>query len=244
MLIEQVRTKMIDLGLDGMLTAFDDQMRIPSFRDLSFEERVGNLLDHESSCREDKRLQRLLKAAKLREPACLEDVDYSASRGLDKSAIASLGSCDWIRRGQNLLITGPTGAGKTWMACAFGNQACRRGYRTRFNRLSLLLEELAISHNDATFTKKLNQLTKLELLILDDFGVSQLDSQARQDLLEIAEARSGLRSIIITTQLPVDKWHDFLSTGNGTAADAILDRLVGNAHRLNLKGESMRMIRS
>ena len=240
MLIEQIRRKMIDLGLEGMLKSFDDQMRLPNFRDLSFEERVGNLLDHEASFREDRRLRRLLKLAKLREQACLEDVDYSVSRGIDKSYIATLSGCNWIGKGQNLLITGPTGVGKTWLACAFGNQACRRGYKTRFYRLPLLLEELAISHHDATFTKKLNQLSKLDLLILDDFGLSQLSSQTRRDFLELVEARSGLRSTIVTTQLPVSKWHDFLSKGNSTVADAILDRLVGNAHRLDLKGESLR----
>lgn len=240
MLVEQIRRKMIDLGLEGMLKSFDDQMRLPNFQDLSFEERVGNLLDHEASFRENRRLRRLLKMAKLREQACLEDVYYSASRGIDKSYIAALSSCNWIDKGQNLLITGPTGVGKTWLACAFGNQACRRGYKTRFYRIPMLLEELAISHQDATFTKKVNQLSKLDLLILDDFGLSQLSSQARRDFLEIVEARSGLRSTIVTTQLPISKWHDFLSKGNSTVADAILDRLVGNAHRLDLKGESLR----
>lgn len=240
MLVEQIRKRMIELGLEGMLKAFDDQMRLPNFRDLSFEERVGNLLDHEASFREDRRLRRLLRQAKLREQACLEDVDYSTSRGIDKSQIASLSSCNWIHKGQNLLITGPTGVGKTWLACAFGNQACRRGYKTRFYRLPLLLEEFAISHQDGTFTKRLNQISKIDLLILDDFGLSQLNSQARRDLLEIVEARSGVRSMIITTQLPIKKWYDFLSKGNSTVADAILDRLVGNAHRLNLKGDSLR----
>jgi len=244
MLVEQIRTKMVTLGLDGMLKALDDQMRISSFRELSFEERLGNLLDHESSWREDKRLQRLLKTAKLREPACMEDINYDVSRGLDRSQISSLSSCEWIKKGQNLLITGPTGAGKTWMACAFGNQACRRGYKTRFYRIPLLMEEMSMSHHDGTFTKKLNQISRLDLLILDDFGLTQLDTQARRDLLEIAEARSGLRSTVITTQLPVEKWHDFLSAGNRTAADAILDRLVGNSHRLKINGDSMRVLKT
>jgi len=220
--------------------SFDDQMRMPNFRDLSFEERLSHMLDNEALYRENKRLSRLLKAAKLREQATMEDLDYNPKRGLDKSVMASLSSCEWITRGQNMIITGPTGAGKTWLACALGNQACRKGLKTKFFRLPLLLEDLSESHKDATFIRKVNQLARFDILILDDFGLAKLSAESRRDLLEVAEARSGLKSTIITTQLPVDKWHDFLSSGNPTAADAIIDRLTGNSHRIVLKGESMR----
>ena len=238
--VQQIKQKMLELGLNGMEQSFEDQMRLPNFRELSFEERIAYMLDNEATWRENRRLERLLKAAKLRENACMEDIDFSAKRNLDKSAVASLSTCDWISRGQNLIITGPTGAGKTWLACALGNQACRKGLKTKFFRIPLLLEELSDSHKDLTYRRKLNQLTRLDLLILDDFGLSKYDSNARRDLLEVAEARSGLRSTIITTQLPVEKWYDFLSSGNPTVADAIIDRLIGSSHRMVLKGESMR----
>jgi len=241
---EQVRNKMAALGLGGMIQSFDDQMGMPNFRDLSFEERMNHLLENEILWRENKRKERLLKAAKLREQACMEDIDYNPKRGLDKSVMASLSNCDWITNGQNIIITGPTGAGKTWLACALGNQACRRGFKTNFFRLPLFLEDLAELHKDSTFTKKVEQVSKLNLLILDDFGLSKLNAMARRDLLEVVEARSGRRSTIITTQLPVEKWHDYLSEGNPTAADAIIDRLVGSAHRLKLKGDSMRSLKS
>jgi len=241
---EQVRKKMAELSLGGMIQSFDDQMRMPNFRDLSFEERIDHMLQNEIIWRENNRLARLLKAAKLREQATMEDIDYNPKRGIDKSVMASLSNCDWISNGQNMIITGPTGAGKTWLACALGNQACRKGLRTKFFRLPLLLEDLYESHKDATFTRKLAQIAKFDLLILDDFGLTKLDATARRDLLEIAECRSSLKSTIITTQLPVDKWHDFLSSGNPTAADAIIDRLVGKSHRLVLKGESMRVMQA
>jgi len=241
---EQVRSKMAELGFGGMIQSFDDQISMPSFRDLSFEERINHMLENEIIWRDNRRKERLLRAAKLREQACMEDIDYNPKRGLDKSVMASLSNCDWIKNGQNIIITGPTGAGKTWLACALGNQACRRGLKTNFFRLPIFLEDLAELHKDSTFTKKINQIAKLDLLILDDFGLSKLNAMARRDLLEVVEARSGLRSIIITTQLPVEKWHDFLSEGNPTAADAIIDRLVGSAHRLGLKGDSMRSIKT
>ena len=241
---EQVRSKMAELGFGGMIQSFDDQISMPNFRDLSFEERIIHMLENEVLWRDNRRKERLLRAAKLREQACMEDINYNPKRGLDKSVMASLSNCDWITNGQNIIITGPTGAGKTWLACALGNQACRRGLKTNFFRLPLFLEDLAELHKDSTFTKKVEQVSKLNLLILDDFGLSKLNAMARRDLLEVVEARSGRRSTIITTQLPVEKWHDYLSEGNPTAADAIIDRLVGSAHRLKLKGDSMRSLKS
>jgi len=240
MVYEQARTKLMEMKLEGMATALEEQMASTLFSDLSFEERILHLVDNEQTWRENKRLNRLLNQARLREKGCLADGIYGASRGVEKSTILSLSSCEWIRRGQNMLITGPTGTGKTWLACGFGNQACRKGLSTLFCRVPLMLEEIAISHGDGSFINKLNKMKKMDLLILDDFGLTQLDIQARRDLLEIVESRSGFKSTIVTTQLPIDKWHDFLSKGNSTVADAIMDRLIGNAHRIELKGESLR----
>ena len=171
------------------------------------------------------------------------DIDYRAGRGLDRSEMASLGQCNWVRHGINMIITGATGGGKTWLGCALGNQACRQGLTVTFQRLPLLLEELAISHGDGSFCKRLSALAKVDLLILDDFGIAVLNAVGRNDLLEVIEQRTGNRSTLITSQLPVDRWHDYLSGGNPTMADAILDRLVSGAHRMELKGESMRRLR-
>lgn len=190
--------------------------------------------------RENRRLQRLLKDAKFRESACVEDINYRPGRGIERSLMASFALCNWIRHGSNLILTGPTGCGKTWLGCALGNQACRQGMTVLFHRLSLLLEDLAISHGDGSFRKRLNQLAKVDLLILDDFGMAALNAIGRNDLLEVIDQRSGRRSTLITSQLPVDHWHEYLSGGNRTMADAILDRLVTGAHRIELKGESMR----
>jgi DNA replication protein DnaC len=158
--------------------------------------------------------------------------------------VASLSQCGWINQGLNLSITGPAGVGKTWLACAFGNQSCRQGLSVIFQRLPLLLEDLAVSHGDGSFHKRLTQLAKVDLLILDDFGIATLNSVSRNDLLEVIEQRSGRRSTLITSQLPVERWHDYLSGGNTTVADAILDRLLSGSYRINLQGESMRKQRS
>lgn len=198
------------------------------------------LVDQEHTYRDNRRLQRLLKAAKLRETACVEDIDYRAERGLDRAEIASLSLCNWIKHGHNLIVTGPTGSGKTWMACALATQACRLGMTVSFQRLPLLLEDLAVSHGDGSFRKRLGQLAKVDLLILDDFGLAALNAIERNDMLEIIESRSGAMATLITSQLPVDRWHDYLSGGNPTVADAILDRLVSGSQRLEIKGESMR----
>ena len=243
MLTNDTMRKLNELKLFGMARGFDNQLSSAAAAHLSFEDRFGLLVDQEVTYRENRRLKRLLQVAKLRESACLEDVDYRAGRGLERSEMASLGLCTWIRHGINLIITGPTGGGKTWLACALGNQACRQGLTVTFQRLPLLLEELAISHGDGSFRKRLNTLAKVDLLILDDFGMAVLNAVGRNDLLEVIEQRTGNRSTLITSQLPVDRWHDYLSGGNPTMADAILDRLVSGAHRMELKGESMRRLR-
>ncbi|UCV16650.1 IS21-like element helper ATPase IstB [Quatrionicoccus australiensis] len=244
MMIQDTLHKLNEMKLFGMAKGFEDQLASTLAGPLSFEERFGLLVDQESTCRENRKLQRLLLLAKLRESACVEDIDFRPGRGLDRAEIASLALGNWIRHGHNLITTGPTGSGKTWLACAFGNQACRQGMSVSFLRLPLLLEDLAVSHGDGSFRKRLMQLAKVDLLVLDDFGMAALNAVGRNDLLEVIECRNGTRSTLITSQLPVDRWHDYLSGGNPTVADAILDRLVSGSHRLELKGESMRKQRA
>lgn len=244
MLIQQTINNLRELRLAGMSKGFENQMTSAAAMSLGFDERFSMLVEYEKTHRENERLKRLLKSAKLKANACLEDVDYRADRGLDKSQMATLTSCQWVNNGLNMIITGPTGSGKTWLACAFGNQACRHGKTVLFQRLSLLLEELQIGHADGSFRKRLNQLSKYDLLILDDFGLAALNAHGRNDLLEVIDSRVPGRSTLITSQLPVTNWHDYLSGGNPTVADAILDRLLGGSLRIPLKGESMRKTRS
>lgn len=244
MLFNNTLDKLNQLKLHGFAKALQDQMANSSVMSLSFEDRLSLLVDYEQSYRDNIRLERLLKAAKLKSVgACIEDIDYSVSRGLDKSTVSNLISSDWVAKGFNLIITGPTGTGKTWLGCAFGNQACRKGYTVQFTRVPLLLEELHIAHGDGSYKRKLMQLAKVDLLILDDFGISTINLESRNDLLEIIDARTSSKSTLITSQLPVDKWHDYLSLGNPTVADAIMDRLLSDETRLTLSGESMRRIK-
>lgn len=232
--------KLHDLKLAGMARALDEQVSTAASTHLSFEERVTLLVDAEVTYRDNKRLQRLLANAKLREAACVEDIDYRASRKLDRSLMTTLTQCTWMNHGLNLILTGPTGSGKTWLACALGNQACRHGLSVKFMRVPLLLDELAISHGDGSFRKKLLLWSKLDLLILDDLGINTLTATGRSDLLELIEQRSGSKSTIVTSQLPLTKWHDYLSGTNPTVGDAIMDRLVNGAHRIDLAGDSLR----
>lgn len=243
MLTQDTLRKLNEMKLFGMARGFDEQLASAAATHLAFEERFGLLVDQEVTSRENRRLKRLLQLAKLRECACMEDIDYRPGRGLERSEMASLSICNWIRHGINVIITGPTGGGKTWLGCALGNQACRQGLTVTFQRLPLLLEELAVSHGDGSFRRRLNQLAKVDLLLLDDFGMATLNPVGRNDLLEVIEQRTGSRSTLITSQLPVDRWHDYLSGGNPTVADAILDRLVSGSQRIELKGESMRKLR-
>lgn len=238
MLIQQTREHLHTLRLTGMLQALDEQLSQPAMAELSFEERLAILVDREILYRENRRLERLLKAAKLRVGACVEDIDYRHPRGLEKPRMASLASLDWVRQSLNLCLTGPTGCGKTWLACAFGNEACRRGLSVRYLRLPRLFEMLRIAHGDGSYTKLMNQLLKTDLLILDDWGIQKVSAAQRNDLMEVIEDRHGRRSTLIASQLPTEYWHEYI--GEATIADAILDRLLHGAHRLNLTGESMR----
>jgi DNA replication protein DnaC len=227
------------LKLDGMARALEEQRLLPACQDLAFEDRLGLLVDRERSWRDGRRLERLLRAAKLKHAgACLEDISYSGGRGIDKRLVANLSGGDWIRQGQSILLTGPTGVGKTWLACALGQQACRQGFPVLYQRVPRLTETLRIAHADGSFGRLLVQLARIDVLILDDWGMTPLDQAARHDLLEVIDDRSSSKSTIITSQLPIDHWHAWLN--DPTVADAILDRLVHRSHRITLKGESRR----
>lgn len=231
------------LKLSGMVQGLELQWSQPhTYDDLSFDERMGLLIDQESTSRASKRLQRLLKAAHFKEVAYVEDIDYAHPRGLKKSQVAGLLSGEWINKNQNLVITGPTGCGKTYLACAIGRHACHHDYNVRYYRATRLFEMLTISHGDGSYLKLINQLAKADVLIIDDWGLEKLTQSQRNDLLEIMEDRHSSKSTIVTSQLPVTKWHTFI--GDATLADAILDRLLHNAHKLDLKGESMRKARA
>lgn len=238
MLINQTLEHLRNLKLTAMAQALEEQLQQPATFDLSFEERFSLLVMREITDRENRRLQRLLKTARLKQSACLEDIDYRHPRGLDKSLMATLAGGDWIRRGANVHLTGQTGTGKSWLACALGNQACRMGWSVKYERVPRLLENLRIAHADGSFGKRLAQLAKTDLLILDDFGIKPLARGDRHDLLEIIEDRHGARSTLVTSQLPISLWHEYI--GEPTVADAVLDRLLQNAFRMELKGESLR----
>ena len=239
--IETLKT----LKLYGMLEALEEQQQTPAVQTLTFEERCALLVDRERLYRENQRRTRLLRGARLKvAEASIEDINYKAARGLDKRQIAQLATGDWIRRTQNLLITGATGSGKTWIACALAQQTCRQGASVLYWRVPRLIEELRIAHGDGSYLKFLKTLSKAALIVLDDWGLSALSTQDRADLLEILDDRVNVGSTLIASQLPVDKWHAYL--GEPTLADAILDRIVHHSHRIELKipGESMRRVRT
>jgi DNA replication protein DnaC len=230
--------KLQALKFTGMAAALADQMAMPDIDELTFEERLGLLVDREMTERENRRLTSRLRRARLRHNAVLEDIRYQNRRGLDKALIQSLAACQWVREHLNVLITGPTGVGKTWLACALAHKACRAGYTARYLRLTRLLRELMIAKGDGRYPKLLADLAKVDVLILDDWGLMKFNAENRRDLLEVLEDRYGTRSTVATSQLPVEEWHAVI--GDATLADAILDRLVHNAYKINLRGESMR----
>ncbi len=238
MLNEQTFEKLYALNLAGMAEALKGQIQRPEINDLSFEERFAMLADAEYLFRENKRMKRLLQNAKLKLSASLEDIDYRAPRELDKSVIRSLGTCGWIRKHQNVIIVGPTGTGKTYLSCALAQRACREGLSAFYLRTPALYRTLATARADGSYARVLARLGRISLLVLDDLGLAALSDQERRDLLEVIEDRHGAGSTIITSQLPVEHWHEAI--GDPTIADALLDRLVHNAHRVTLKGESMR----
>jgi DNA replication protein DnaC len=227
------------LGLAGMAAAWRDIAEQDSARELSREDWLGLMLDREITCRADRRLTNRLANAKLRfADACIENIDFTAHRGLDRRNILSLAQGAWLKAHENLIITGLTGTGKTWLGCAFGRQAARHDHSVLYLRIPRLFEDLALARLDGRFPRLVDKLARVELLILDDWGTHSLNDQQRLDLLEIFEERYRRKSTLITAQLPVTAWHEMI--GEATIADAILDRIIHNAHRITLTGDSMR----
>ncbi|MEY8204684.1 MAG: IS21-like element helper ATPase IstB [Bermanella sp.] len=243
MLNHQTLETLRRLKLTGMADGLEQQLAQPStHEELGFEERMALLVDREATYRNNHKIERLLKAAKLKLQAQPQDIDYRHPRGLKQSQFADLLSSHWIHQHHNVLITGPTGCGKTYLGCVLATQACRHGLSVRYFRTSRLLEALNIAHGDGRFSKLIQQLAKTDLLVLDYWGLEKMTLGQRNDLLEIMEDRHGSRSTLITSQLPVNQWHKAI--GDATLADAILDRLLHNSHKLILKGESMRKVMS
>jgi len=242
MLMEQTVDKLYAMKLNGMADALKEQLAQPDLFDLSFEERFALLVDRHWSWKEDRRMNRLLKSAKLKDNACIEDIDFKTPRSLDKSVILRLGGSDWIKSAQNIIITGPTGVGKTYLACSLANSACRNSFASLYKRAPRLYQQIAVARADGSYPKLMNKLAKVKALVIDDFCITPMADSERRDLLEVIEDRQGISSTIVSTQVPLENWFELI--GDPTVADAILDRLIHNAHKINLKGESMRKVRS
>jgi len=239
MLNEQTLTQLRTLRLDGMAAALADHASSSAASELRFEERLALLVQREIDWRDDKRLARLLKAARLKvSGACIEDINWRASRGLDRHLVTALAGCDWVRHARTILITGATGTGKTWLSCALARQAARQGFTALYTRTTRLLQELRVAHGDGSFSRRLAQLARIDVLVLDDFAGAPMEPGERNDLLELLDDRVGAKATLITSQLAVKAWHAWLD--DPTVADAILDRIVHSAHRIALKGASLR----
>jgi DNA replication protein DnaC len=236
---ELTMEKLRALRLDALGAAWAEQQKAPDMQRLGFDERLGMLIDAQWLHRENKRLGRALKEAKLRiSSACVEGIDYPPRRELEKATIRQLATCRWVEEHQNIVITGATGTGKTYVACAIAQQACRKGFRAVYRRATRLNDELTLAHADGTYANLLARFARVDVLVIDDWGLAPPKDQERRDLLEIVEDRYGTRSTILTSQVPTSKWHDHI--GDPTVADAVCDRLLHNAHRLMLKGPSRR----
>jgi DNA replication protein DnaC len=238
MLTHPILEKLQQMKFYGMLTALEEQMQMADIEKLSFEDRLALLVDREMTERENRRLKTRLRKAKLRQNACIEDIDFRHPRGLDKTLFMQLADCRYLKEHNNVLIMGPTGVGKTYLACALAQNACRNGYTALYYRLPRLLHELSIAKADGRYSNLLRSIARTDLLVLDDWGLSKFIKEQRHDLLEILEDRNGLRSTLVTSQLPVKHWHEIIA--DPTLADAILDRFIHNAYKLNMKGDSMR----
>lgn len=238
MLNEETLKQLIDMKLRGMAAGFAEFIDRKEHDDLSFEEHFAIIVEREYSERQERRLKYRLNQAKLRQNACVEDINYRHPRGLDRSVMLRMVACLWIKAFENLIITGKTGLGKTWIACALAHKACLEGYTTLYKRIPRLLNEIYVARADGTYPKFMERLAKPDLLILDDFGLALMTDTERRDLLEVVEDRQGRRSTIITSQLKVKHWHEII--GDPTIADAIMDRLVSSSHRIDLDGDSLR----
>lgn len=238
MLVTPTLDKLHALNLMGMARAFSEQLERPDYQALAFEERLGLMVDRELQDRENRRLERNLKSAKLRTSACVEDLDFRHPRGLDRSVVLNLASAQWVDAHHNLLVIGPTGAGKTFVACALAQAAIRLGHTALYLRAPRMLNDLAVARADGRLSRMMTAWAKVDVLVVDDLALQPLTTQQAADLLEVIEDRTERRSTIVTSQLPVAHWHE--SLGEATLADAILDRLVHNAHRIELRGDSMR----
>jgi DNA replication protein DnaC len=237
----QTLNRLRELKLNGMVTALEHQQRqIGTFEGLAFTERLDMLLEREQGLRENRKQDRLIQQAKFKLNACVQQIEYGHKRNIKKDTVARLAQCDWVARKQNLLITGPCGSGKTYLACAVGHAACLRDYRVRYFRLSRLFLELTQAKADGSYSKLLRQLARVDVLLLDDWGLEPLQQSQRHDLMEILDDRHGTTSTIVISQLPTDQW--YAGIGDNTLADAILDRLMHNAHDIKLQGESMRKV--
>lgn len=239
MLTEPTMEKLKAMRLEGMIAAWQEQLQNAKTHALAFDERLALLVDAEWMHRENARFKRVLRDAKLKlAQACIEDIDYPAKRDLDKAVVRQLATCRWIQEHQSILITGATGVGKSYLACALAHQACRKGFRSIYRRASRLFEELKLARADGTYPRFLSRLARVDVLVIDGFAIQPITDAQRSDLLEVLEDRYASRSTIVTSQLPPAQWHDYLA--DPSLADAICDRVLNNAHRIVLKGPSRR----